>query len=157
MSDAMKSDHGMEHMLSGELARILAEAGFHAIARRRLKEARLIFETLRMFRPTRDFPIVGLALTAMESRDYKAATSLLKDGSRLAPDSAALQGLLALALMFEGKKIESAQLAQSVIGAGTESSAVRFAKELQKELARRTTPTAVQWNTGAVKPVPKPK
>jgi hypothetical protein len=153
MNDAIKPD-GMEQMLSADLAKGLAEAGFRAIALRRLKQAHLIFDTLRVFRSDRDFPFFGLALTAMESGEHRTAITLLEEGMRLAPGSGALRALLALALLFEGRKAESAALAQALISGGAEPAVLRFAGELQQELARRTAPTALDWNDGAGKFAP---
>lgn len=147
----------LEHLLSGELARALADAGFCAIGQRKLKQAQLIFETLRIFRPGRDFPIVGLALTAMDSGEHKAAILLLQEGIGQVADNAALRALLGMAYLLDGKKNESAALAQAVIVAGAEPGVLRFARALQDELERRITPTAVDWNNGATRTASLPK
>lgn len=132
-------------LLSSTLAAALTEIGFEALFCHRLTEARVIFDTLHAFRPTRDFPVIGLVLIALTERDHDAAMELLRRGEHIVPNSANLQALLALTLLLSERYHESAQITQRIRANDVSPAVFRFAEVLQKELECKISPASCAW------------
>ena len=77
---------------------MLAAAGFDAIRRNRIAEAKTIFEGLRHFRPNASSVQIGLALVQVAHGHYAQARAVLSDEKGADADSerAAFRGLIEL-------------------------------------------------------------
>jgi predicted Zn-dependent protease len=138
-------DAAMQVALAGNVAGALTEVGFAAIFNRQLAEAQTIFTALRSFRPDCDFPIMGLALIAVQSGQMQGAVNLIQEGLVKFPESANLKSLFVLALMLSGRRKESSDLLQSVASTVKEPLILAFCQALRDEMARRTSPAACDW------------
>lgn len=116
--------------LTPEAAQLLTEVGFLAVQRNRFPDAEKIFSTLQSFRPGADFPVIGLALTAMsQGRNEEAITGLL---TALVdrPESEDLKVFLSLALMLGQRSWESQDVAGQLIANGEDPLARGLARQI---------------------------
>ncbi len=134
-----------QQMLSSELAKILAEVGFSTIFSGNLAQARIIFETLRTFRPDCNSHVVGFALIAIAGKEAKVAIVELQNVLRQNPDNKDVQALLGLALFMNGNYKESTEIVNEITASNAEPSVLNFSKALREELAYRVSPADLQW------------
>lgn len=98
-------------VLEADDARFLAEVGMLAAGAGDLKRADAIFGALRLLRPARAYPLVGLAVARLNTGRAADAARLLED-ARLddAEERALVQAWRGLALQLAGRSAESRRL-----------------------------------------------
>ena len=95
-------------MLEAKDARMLAEVGMLAAGRGDLKRAETIFGGLRLIRPDRAYPLVGLAVARMNAGHAGDAAQLLEPIRLAEPEEQALvQAWRGFALQLAGRSAES--------------------------------------------------
>lgn len=134
-----------QQMLSDELAKILAEIGFFAVLNGRLAQARIIFDSLRLFRPNCHSHVIGFALIAIAEKQPKVAITELQNVLRKTPENESLQAVLGLALFLNGNYKESTKIIEKITASDVEASVLNFSKALREELAYRVSPVDLQW------------
>ncbi len=134
-----------QQMLSSECAKILAEVGFSAIFNGCLAQARVIFDTLRLFRPGCNSHVIGFALIAMAEKEAQVAISALESVLRQAPDNRDVQAILGLAFFLSGNYKESTKIVEKITASNSGSSVLNFSKALREELAYRISPADLRW------------
>ncbi len=134
-----------QQMLSGECAKILAEVGFYAIFDGSLAQARVIFDTLRLFRPHCNSHVIGFALIAMTEKKTKVAIAELECVLRQTPDNRDVQAMLGLAFFLNGNYKESTKIVEEITTSDVDSSVLNFSKALREELAYRISPADLRW------------
>lgn len=127
------------------LARLLSEIGFAAIFRGQLADARIIFTTLRTFRPDQDFPTIGLALIAIAESAPNEAIALLQEQIPRVPDTRNLHAFLSLALLFAGRREDSRLLLRQHAAQPAEPVLQRFWQVIEDRLQHDTSPASVDW------------
>lgn len=111
-------------MLEAKDARMLAEVGMLAAGRGDLKRAETIFGGLRLLRPDRAYPLVGLAVARMNAGHAGDAAQLLEPIRLAEPEEQALvQAWRGFALQLAGRSAES-QRVLSVAAASSGEGAV---------------------------------
>ena len=111
-------------MLEAKDARMLAEVGMLAAGRGDLKRAETIFVGLRLLRPDRAYPLVGLAVARMNAGHAGDAAQLLEPIRLAEPEEQALvQAWRGFALQLAGRSAES-QRVLSVAAASSGEGAV---------------------------------
>src|SRR5436309_15964403 len=95
-------------ILTRDELRFLVEIGFLACRSHNVNAARSIFEGLRILRPQRPFPYIGLAMASMSAGEPDEAARILRDeGLRANPDDDDIQVFLGLALSEAKRHAES--------------------------------------------------
>lgn len=95
-------------MLEADDARMLAEVGMLAAGRGDLARANVIFGGLRLARPDRAYPLVGLAVARMNAGSAGEAAQLLEPVRLDEPQEQALvQAWRGFALQLAGRSAES--------------------------------------------------
>jgi len=97
-SASLKDAVSPPDVLEPALARLLVEVGFHAIDLGDWPRAHQIFSVLKAFRPSCDFPYVGLSMIELMKFHWDSAAQIAQFGLAQVPDSQPLAGLLAMAL-----------------------------------------------------------
>ena len=111
-------------MLEAKDARMLAEVGMLAAGRGDLRRAETIFGGLRLLRPDRAYPLVGLAVARMNAGHAGDAAQLLEPIRLAEPEEQALvQAWRGFALQLAGRSAES-QRVLSVAAASSGEGAV---------------------------------
>ena len=111
-------------MLEAKDARMLAEVGMLAAGRGDLKRAETIFGGLRLLRPDRAYPLVGLAVARMNAGHAGDAAQLLEPIRLAEPEEQALvQAWRGFVLQLAGRSAES-QRVLSVAAASSGEGAV---------------------------------
>jgi len=111
-------------VLEAKDARMLAEVGMLAAGRGDLKRAETIFGGLRLLRPDRAYPLVGLAVARMNAGHAGDAAQLLEPIRLAEPEEQALvQAWRGFALQLAGRSAES-QRVLSVAAASSGEGAV---------------------------------
>lgn len=136
--------------LTAETAQLLADIGFLAIRRNRLNAAVLIFEALKRFRPTADYPIIGLALAAMSRGANDTALELLGTALRERPDSGELLAFRSLALYLSQRHMQSREIAVELLEEHSDPQIVKLAATLRDEIDRGLSPLHPQWHKDIV-------
>jgi hypothetical protein len=113
------------------LVRLMMEIGYLATGNGFSAEADLIFEGLRAVRPASEIPIIGLAVTRMNSGRHFEAVSLLQEQAlRLCPGSELAQGFLGLALRLAGHTGRSQSVLEDLAAKATNPCAGAMARAL---------------------------
>ena len=95
-------------MLDKDDARLLAEIGMMAAGRGDLARADAIFGGLRLLRPERAYPLIGLAVARLNIDRAAEAAQLLESAVLAEPEEYALvQGWRGFALQLAGRSAES--------------------------------------------------
>ena len=95
-------------MLDKDDARLLAEIGMMAAGRGDFVHAEAIFEGLRLLRPDRAYPLIGLAVARLNTGRAAEAAQLLESVVFNEPEEHALiQGWRGFALQLAGRRAES--------------------------------------------------
>jgi hypothetical protein len=123
---------GSVAVLASAEIRLLAEIGFLACGAGHSRAARLIFEGLKVLRPDRSFPYIGMALSRIEAGANDEAIRILREeGLRASPGNEELQVFLGLALTAARRPSESARILQEVLGnPGPDNAERRLARRL---------------------------
>lgn len=131
--------------LTPELARHLMACGLMALERKRFAQARIIFLTLREFRPRRDYPLIGLALLALYENKKMSAVMILREGLKLLPGSVHLRMFLGMALLQNGQLSECATLLSDGERSIVTEPQRAMLRAVQEELRRHAGPASLQW------------
>ncbi len=127
------------------LVKLLAEIGFLAISQGQLADARIIFTTLRAFRPDQDFPAIGMALIAIAENAPHNAITLLQEQIPRVPDSRNLHAFLGLALLFAGRHDDSRRLLRQHAALPDEPALQALWTAIDRKLQQVTSPASVDW------------
>ena len=104
--------------LAVDAAHLLTEVGFLAAATGDMANAEPIFKALRLFRPDRAYPRIGLAVALMNAGKAEAAVRALEREAEAMDEEEA--GLLdvwrGVALQVAGRRAESVKLLRRVAG-----------------------------------------
>jgi len=97
-------------VLEADDARFLTEVGMLAAGRGDLRHADTIFNALRLLRPDRAYPLVGLAVARLNAGRAAEAARLLEDADLSDPEERAVaRAWCGLALQLSGRGAESRQ------------------------------------------------
>ena len=101
--------------LSTQLLQDLMEAGYLAGAYGDLAASETIFTGLRAVRPNSLYPVIGLAVSHLNSGNYEQASAFLRQGAQVrGPAGELCRGFLGLSLRLEGRNRESLTWLQQV-------------------------------------------
>lgn len=103
-------------VLDSDEIRMLTEIGFLATGNGYVDHALRIFNALRLVRPQRAFPVIGLAITLMNARKTEQAVQLLESVSLSCPSEQLQRNVwLGFALQQSDHQNAGRQLLQSVL------------------------------------------
>lgn len=103
-------------VLDSDEIRTLTEIGFLAAGNGYVDQAQRIFNALRLIRPDRAFPLIGLAVTFMNARQIPRAVRLLESVILTCPaEQAQRNAWLGFALQQNGHQHASHQLLETVL------------------------------------------
>jgi predicted Zn-dependent protease len=122
--------------LSSDEVRALADLGFIALFRGRIREAEALFKGLCAARPQDDAGPIGIALLLMRAGDVTGAIKLLK--SR--PRSDANQTILGMALLRLGERAEAEAILRDVAATASESAHASMAAMILSSAAEDRQP-----------------
>lgn len=127
-----KDFNGMgEHII---LPKLLIMSGFIAVAMNCIKNAEMIFQALRKYRPKTEYPLIGIAYAYISKGDYLAAIDTLRDEAlEINPKSDLAKAFLALSYTFLKKHEEMNQLTSEIIKHDEDKNAVAMARALLNE------------------------
>ncbi|WP_260986114.1 hypothetical protein [Bordetella genomosp. 13] len=112
-------------MLDADEARLLTEVGMLAARAGDVARADAIFEALRLVRPGRAYPYIGLALARIAAgRAAEAARLLEQAGSIDAAERSQVQAWLGLALRQAGRAADSRRVLQEAATGQDEGAAL---------------------------------
>ncbi|MBP8322547.1 hypothetical protein KAF81_33445, partial [Pseudomonas aeruginosa] len=107
--------------LAADAAHLLTEVGFLAAATGDMANAEPIFKALRLFRPGRAYPRIGLAVALMNAgKSDVAVRALERDAEEMDDEEAGLLDVWrGVALQVAGRRAESVKLLRRIAGNGT--------------------------------------
>jgi hypothetical protein len=113
------------------LVRLMMEIGYMAAGNGFSAEAEAIFEGVRAVRPGSEVPIIGLAVTRMNTgRPLEAVSLLERQALRLSPGSELALGFLGLALKLAGHTSRSQWVFEDLAARATNPCAGAMARAL---------------------------
>ena len=113
------------------LVRLMMEIGYLATGNGFSAEAEAIFEGVRAVRPGSEVPIIGLAVTRMNTgRPLEAVSMLEQQALRLSPESELSRGFLGLALRLAGHTGQSQSVLEDLAAKATNPCAGAMARAL---------------------------
>lgn len=114
-----------------EQVRTLTEIGMVAAGHGFAAEATTIFESLRILRPTRPFPYVGLAVVSLSAgRPEDAVRILEREGLAACPGDADLRAFLGFALRLAHRPAEATRVLEELVREFPEGQASRMARAM---------------------------
>ena len=117
--------------ITSEHVRTLTEIGMLAAGHGRTEEAVAIFESLRILRPQRAFPYVGLALASLNSGKPEEAVRVLeREGLAACPGDADIRAFLGLALRLAQRPAESDRVLGELVRDQPDAQAAQLARSL---------------------------
>lgn len=120
---------------SEELVKLLFETGFLASGIGMTEDAESIFNALKLIRPDSEYPIVGLAVTALNVGRNEEAVRILQDEAlKINPASQIAKAFLGLSLKFSGMTDHSRKILEEVIADGTDEKATNMAQAILDEM-----------------------
>ena len=120
--------------LTSAQVRTLTEIGMIAAGRGLPAEAQAIFESLRVLRPRRAFPYIGLALARLNAGRPEEAVELLeRDGLGACPGDPDLRAFLGLALKLAQRPAESRRVIEQLLEEHPGADSARLARSLLAE------------------------
>ena len=117
--------------VTSEQVRLLTEVGMVAAGRGFPRQAREIFEGLRILRPERPFPYVGLAVASLNAGDANEAVRILeREGLAACPGDPELRAFLGLALQLAQRRAEGERVLRGVVQEHPDTQAAKLASRL---------------------------
>ena len=121
--------------IPGRIVRLLMEIGYLAGANGMVDEAEQIFTALQVVRPESEYPLIGSAVTLMNSgRPGEAAKIIWDKALQLNPESDLAKSFLGLALKLSGMQGECRAILEEVIETDRDPQATEMAKSIITEL-----------------------
>ena len=117
--------------VTSEQVRTLTEIGMVAAGNGMAAEATTIFESLRILRPARPFPYVGLAVVSLNSgRPEEAVRVLEREGLAACPGDPDIRAFLGFALRLARRPAEATRVLEELVRDFPDGEAVRLARAL---------------------------